>query len=159
MRRKQEITITDEGRDKSKVFILKEMPASQGEAWATQVLLLLSRSGAPVEIPDPGTGFAGLAVVGLGALGLINYREVQPLLEEMFGFITIRPDAKIVAVERSLIEEDIEEIRTRVFLRRALLDLHLDPSTPASRESGPISTRGKVQNLSPTATPPTPSAS
>ena len=43
-------TVTKEGRDLGKTFVITEMPASRAEAWATRALLALMAGG--VELPD-----------------------------------------------------------------------------------------------------------
>ena len=43
-------TVTDEGRDNGKVFVLTEMPASRAESWAMRALLALMAGG--VEVPE-----------------------------------------------------------------------------------------------------------
>ena len=46
-----------------------------------------------------------------------------PLLDEMMGCIQYAPSANI---KRPLIEDDIEEVTTRLQLRKAVWNLHLD---------------------------------
>jgi hypothetical protein len=120
------VTITAEGRDKGKVFRLTEMPASRAEKWAVRAFLMLSRAG--VEVPDglQDAGLVGLAVVGLEALTKVSYSEAEPLLDEMMECVTILPDPTRDSSERRLVEEDIEEVPTRLRLRRELWGLHVD---------------------------------
>lgn len=157
------VVIGDEGRDKGKVFILTELPASRAEKWAMRAILALQKSGA--ELPDDisQAGMAGVAVVGLQALGNLNFYDAETLLDEMFECISYQPDPKIPGVVRPLIEDDIEEVKTRIRLRAEVFQLHVNfsiaglglKSTPETTEpdskniptspvrSGPLSHRAK----------------
>lgn len=120
------VTIDAEGRDQGKVFTIREMPASQAEKWAMRALFAMSKSG--VQIPDDiaKSGLAGIAAVGLKALEGINFYEAEPLLDEMFACIQIMPNPSKPKVVRALIEDDTEEVATRLRLRKEVLALHVD---------------------------------
>lgn len=117
--------VTDEGRDKGKLFLLTEMTASKGEAWATRALLALAASN--VNLPDgfASLGVAALAELGIRALSGLKWEVAAPLLAEMFECVQIVPDPKKPHVYRELIEEDIEEIKTRMILRMEVWKLNL----------------------------------
>ena len=132
-RRKADVVIDDDNsRDNGKVFVLTEMPAARSEKWAMRALLALQRAG--VEIPDDAVqnGMARIAGVGIDALGRLSFHEVEYLLDEMFECIQIKPDPKLSAV-RDLIEDDIEEVKTRILLRKEVLELHLGFSLAGNR--------------------------
>jgi hypothetical protein len=137
MRKTLTYTVTAEGRDKGKVFLITEMPASQAEEWATRALFTAMNYG--VEIPDEllSAGLAGLAALGIKSLAKVPYEMVKPLFDEMMGCVQIVPDRANPEFVRPLIEDDVEEIATRLMLRKATLTLHLDfflaaaPSTQA----------------------------
>jgi hypothetical protein len=118
-------TVTDEGRDKGKVFILTEMAASQAERWALRALSALAASG--VDVPDDiaTAGLAGVARLGVQAFGGLPWEKAEPLIEEMFKCISILPDPAKPGVTRILIEDDIEEVTTRLKLRIELFKLHM----------------------------------
>lgn len=120
------VTIDAEGRDLGKVFLLREMPASQAEKWAARAFLAMARSG--IDIPDDlaGAGLAGIAAVGLKAIGGLGFAEAEPLMDEMFACIQIIPDPARPAVVRALVESDTEEISTRLRLRKEVFGLHVD---------------------------------
>ncbi|CAG4887991.1 hypothetical protein [Paraburkholderia saeva] len=130
-------TVTAEGRDKGKTFLITEMPASQGEEWATRALFTAMNCG--VEVPDEllNAGLAGLSALGIKALSKVPYDLVKPLFDEMMGCVQVIPDRSNPAFVRPLIEDDVEEIGTRLMLRKATVTLHLDffraaaPSTQA----------------------------
>lgn len=128
------ITITDEGRDKGKTFVLKEMPAAQAERLAVRAFLALSRAG--VEIPEDvaQSGLAGIYMMGFRMLGGMNFDDADLILKEMFGCVSITPSTGIV---RALIDtggdgDDIEEVTTRFQLRKEILRLHMDFFSPGA---------------------------
>lgn len=121
-----DVTITDEGRDIGKRFRITEMPASKGERWAIQAMLALSKTGA--EIPDEVMegGMASLAQVGVALFVKLPPEDAFPLIDELFSCVTILPNKNDSSVTRNLVEEDIEEISTRIKLKFETLKLHLD---------------------------------
>lgn len=124
MRKEIRITITDEGRDKGKTFIITEMAASKAEKWAAKALLAVAHSG--VELPDDvqGAGVAGIAVMGLKALTNLKFEDLEPLMDEMFECVMSQPDPARPDIKRPLVENDIEEILTRIRLRAEAFTLH-----------------------------------
>lgn len=118
------------GRDEGKVFIITEMSASRAEDWGLRALLALTNAGA--DIPDDvrGAGMAGVAVMGIQALSGLKHADAKPLLDEVLTCVEICPDPSRPEVLRPLIEDDIEEVLTRVQLRKAVLELHLNFSVP-----------------------------
>lgn len=111
-------------RDFGKTYLLTEMPASQGQRWAMRGLLALGR--ANVDIP-PGladAGMAGWAVVGLRMLSSMSFADADSLLNELMGCVQVQPDPTNPLVARGLVENDIEEITTRVRLQKEVFELH-----------------------------------
>lgn len=136
MRREKRFTITAEGRDKGKVFFLREMAAVPAEKWAARAILALLKSG--VELPEgaSSSGIAGLAAIGLKAFSRISWEDAEPLLDEMMGCVQVIPQT---GVPRHLFEEDIEEVLTLLTLRKELLELHLGFSIAAKLSSSQTS--------------------
>jgi len=118
--------VKEAGRDKGKVFILTEMSASQAERWALRALLAVGRSG--IDIPEgiEKAGFSAIASFGLNLVMKLPMEDAEILLDEMFACIKVLPDPKRPDLTRPLIEDDIEEVKTRVQLRKAIFDLHVD---------------------------------
>lgn len=118
-------TVTDEGRDNGKTFVLTEMPASRAEAWAMRALLALMAGG--VEMPDgfENLGMAGMAEMGIRAISGLKWEVAEPLLDEMWSCVQIMPDPTKPHVVRNLCESDIEEIPTRIKLRMEVWKLHV----------------------------------
>lgn len=123
MREVKDVTITEEGRDKGKIFRITEMSASAAEEWAARALLAVTKSG--LDIGDAaGTGMAGIAVLGLQSFYRLGFEDIKPLMDEMFKCIAIVPDTKNLVFARPLIEEDIQEVKTRIRLRAEVFTLH-----------------------------------
>ncbi len=124
-RKVSNFTVTAEGRDKGKLFLLTEMTASKGEEWAMRALLAIAASN--VNLPEGFTslGAAALAELGIRALTGLKWEVAAPLLAEMFECVQIIPDPKKTHIVRPLIEEDIEEIQTRFTLRMEVWKLNL----------------------------------
>lgn len=118
------VEIAADGRDKGKRFLLTEMSATQAEKFAAKVLFAAGQSGA--QIPDDvvAAGFAGLASIGLRAFAGIPFHIAEGLMDEMMACVQMMPDPAHPQVTRPLIEDDIEEIGTRVKLREELVTLH-----------------------------------
>lgn len=133
-RRETTTTIALEGRDKGKVFFLKEMDCLNAERWATRVFLALAKSGVSVPANIMAAGMAGIAVLSLKAFGSMDPDAAIDLLDEMFTCVQFVPNAAQPEVRLALIEgEDstIEEVRTRFQLREEVLSLHLGFSIAA----------------------------
>lgn len=125
MARKTKVSVVPlEGRDKGKHFLITEMPASQAEKWAARAIFALGRAG--VEMPPDmmGAGMGLIAVFGIQAIAQLRFEDAEPLMDEMFGCVQAMPDPKTPAIMRPLIEDDIEEVGTRAWLRSEVIELH-----------------------------------
>ena len=121
------------GRDAGKAFVITEMPARAAHSWATRALFAALNGG--VEIPDDlaSAGMAGIAAVGLAALGRINAAVAEPMLNELLACVAYMPTPGNPAITRPLIDDDIEEVATLFRLQKEALMLHVDFFTAASR--------------------------
>lgn len=117
------ITIDAHGRDNGKVFVITEMSAMAAEEWAGRALFAMMN--ASVDIPDniANAGLAAVAALGIASLTKISFDAAKPLLDEMFECVKIQPSPNVV---RALIDDDIEEVATRVLLRKEIFKLHTD---------------------------------
>jgi hypothetical protein len=131
LRKVLEITVPTEGRDKGKVFQLREADAIKADKWGMRAMLALNRAG--VEIPDEVAkmGIVGILAVGVHKLRGVLWEDLEPLVDEMMGCIRVVPTPSRPEVVRSLVAEDIEEMSTLAFLRKEILRLHLDFTLPA----------------------------
>lgn len=121
------VTVDFEGRDKGKVFIITEMPASKAERWSARALGALLSAG--VDVPDNiiAAGSQAVAHFGLSIFARMDFDAAQPLLDEMMDCVQIQPSP---GVTRRLIEDDIEEVLTRLYLRKEVFQLILGFSIP-----------------------------
>lgn len=139
MARKEKTVVIESGRDAGKMFLIKELPASQVERWATRALFVMMNCG--VEVPDNllSAGLAGIAAIGIKSLTKVPYELAEPLFDEMMTCIAIVPDPHQPSVKRGyggvgpMIEDDIEDVSTRLILRKAVFELHLDFFLTAAR--------------------------
>ena len=151
MARKEASFIADIGRDKGKQFLITEMPASQAENWAIKAILAVGNAG--IEIPDNLAlqGMAGLMAVGYMNLLKIPFDAAKPLLDEMMSCVQIIPSPNI---KRPLIEDDIEEVQTRLLLRKAVWNLHMDFFLGESKSTSESEAAAPQQNASLSIKPP-----
>ncbi|MEG1465051.1 MAG: hypothetical protein RSA68_03985 [Hafnia sp.] len=119
-------TVEDKGRDQGKVFFIREMAASQAEWWAIRAGLAMAKNG--VNLPDnfSDMGMAGMAKVGLEMVAQISADEARPLLDELMKCIQFVPDPTNQNIKRGLIDDDTEEVVTRLKLRSEVFKLHVD---------------------------------
>lgn len=134
-RRTIDVTISSAGRDEGKTFVLTEMPAEEGEYWATRAVELLEKAGALQEKPV-NDGMAGLAEVAGTAINVARHLQ-DSSLDGMWKYVRFRPKNH-KAPAQDLRADHIEEWQTRLQLRAAFFRLHVgffspeNPSTSAS---------------------------
>lgn len=118
MRKEIEIKI-EEGRDAGKVFKVKEMPATQMDAWITRALGVL---GADKTIID---------VVGLSMSELVlnlsknNYKEAKILLDELLACCSFEKDGNLVPMKGDMVDGVIEDWTTLTRLKNESFSLNL----------------------------------
>ena len=99
----------------------------------TRALFAIMNGG--IDIPENimGAGFAGLAAVGVKALGNVSVEVAEPLLSELLECVQIMPDPNKPEVTRNLIDDDFEEVLTIFKLQKEVIQLHVDFSIPADK--------------------------
>ena len=147
MRNTKEIRVTAEGRDKGKVYVIREMSSYDGERWGIRMMEALMKGG--VDIPngfaDASGGLLALYALGMRAICAAPSDLTLPLFDEMFEkCLTVVPDPKNPLITRGappvhggesvgpLIDDDIEEIKTRAMLRGEIFELHTGFSAAAA---------------------------
>lgn len=133
MARKELYYTETAGRDAGKVFYIREMSATQAEWWAIRAGMAMARSG--VDLPEnfADMGIAAMAGTGLKMVSQIPPTEAKPLLDELMECVQCVPDAANQNIKRRLIDDDIEEIATRLKLRAEVFKLHVDFFQAAAR--------------------------
>src|ERR1700692_944296 len=158
MRKTKIVTITAEGRDLGKIFLLTEMSAHQAERWAMRALMAVADAG--VDLPEAalGAGMAGIAALGIRAIFRVPFALAAPLMDEMMDCVQIVPDPRKPFPRRPE-QDDIEEVATRLLLRSEVFELHTGFSvTAAISESLAAASSGTSQTSAGTSTSPLPSA-
>lgn len=125
-------TVEDKGRDHGKVFYIREMSATQAEWWAIRAGLAMAKNG--VNLPDnfSDMGMAGMAKVGLEMVAKIPPEDARPLLDELMKCVQAVPNPADKNINRPLIDDDTEEVMTRLKLRGEVFKLHVDFLTAAA---------------------------
>lgn len=126
-RKTANVTITDDGRDKGKVFVLTEMDSCKGEAWAMRAILAVMAGDVSIPQGFERMGMAGMAELGIRALAGLRWEVAKPLLDEMWECVAVMPDPRAPHVVRPVMDEanDIEEVATRLKLRYEVLVMHM----------------------------------
>lgn len=129
-----------EFRDRGKTFHIKEMSAKQTEEWSIRCLLAMAHAG--MRVPTLGDMKAALsqpsaamAHAGFESLssGEMSFRDVKPLMDDMMACIRFVPDPdKAPEYSRPLVDDDVEETITLVFLRLEVFKLHMGFSRAAA---------------------------
>ena len=167
MRHTREVVISEVGRDEGKIFILTEMPAEEGELWASRALELLDQAFSLVRARDPSIvasavaeaaaadkneadsdapvnkGMAGLAIKSR-PFTLPTARALQdPSLDNLWDYIKFQPKDRSAPPQTIFRDPEacqIQEWRTRLKLRMEFLDLHtgfFSPANPSASKGVP----------------------
>ena len=135
-------TITTAGRDQGKTFLITEMPAAKSFKWACRALLAMAHAG--VELPDeitPEMGLAALAIAGIRSMSGLQWRELEPLMDEMMTCVQYAPDQANPQVVRGLMMDvDIEEVTTLVELHAEVWTLHTGFQFPVAEWTSKMAT-------------------
>lgn len=149
----RDMVVTQDSRDVGRTYVITEMSASSGEKWAARAWLAVARSGAEIPPEFLGSGWAGIAVLSLQALRFSRYEEIEPLMDELFKCVRFLPDRQHPDRVRDLFEDDIEEIETRVLIRKEVLDLHTGPFVEGVRSRFPSHPKPPPEDEQPPSSP------
>lgn len=131
---------SEDNRDGGVTYLVTEMPSDRAEKWAFRALNALAASG--IKIPDAGKAAGMAAVAGLAGEAFdgfrgIPFQQAEPLLDEMMACVQIIPDPRTTSEvyphgrPRAIKQGDIQELSTRVLLRKEVLMLHVSFSMAA----------------------------
>ena len=116
-------------RDKDKVYRVVEMDARSAEDWGEEALSILSLSNPDLGPDSVGHGMQGVFNAGVDRIiggGGVRFREMKPLLDRLMAQVQRVPEPANPNFARPIVDEDIEEWETRVFLKREVLQLHVN---------------------------------
>ena len=133
-----------DNRDAGSQFLLTEMPAGQAEKWAVRAVLVIENSGQTIPQDVQGLGMVGIAILGFNIFlrGNINPEKLFPLMDEMMTCVKkIRdPQARdkmtgeVIATDL-VSDDDIRDVKTRLWLKSEVLRLHTGFSLAAAVSS------------------------
>lgn len=136
MRRREIVKApADYGRDAGKHFEITEWDAARAESWAIRALLAFSRGGSDFPIEVVGRGMEGVFYVGIQTFlrGQVRAEEVIPILNELLECVQMIRDPKArdkdtgrPVVTPIVSDDDIGEVRTRLWLRSEVIRVHTD---------------------------------
>jgi len=130
-RREEFYTVSDNNRDFNKTFVITEMSAFDAESFAIKLgLLLLSNnpelpSDLTQKIQNNDLSMQDIAHYGFRLLQGLNYDAIKPVLDDLMMCVQIIVDKKS-GIRRALVNEDIEEVKTIMTLRKMVIGLHVN---------------------------------
>ena len=121
-------------RDLGRHFLITEWSAAKADDWMMRMVLAANRGGGTMPMDLRGIGAEGIAVLFLNTFlrGNISSDELIPLWNELLECVKIVRDPK--AIDRNtgqpaatdVINDDIQEVATRQWLRSEVLGLHIN---------------------------------
>lgn len=140
MIREMDYTITTEGPDKGKVFVISRMPAFQAERWGRS-FLYGATAGTPLEARAVYAG--AIAEVARSAVGLNVLRSMDPVFsdpleKELRDCIKIKPDPERPSITRFIIDGDFEDISTFIELQQKAFEFNTGFFQAVSRSLPPL---------------------
>lgn len=129
MRKERDYKVERPGRDLGKVFHLTEMPAAQAQKWSWRALGAMARAGMEVPQHIINLGMPGVLAMGLKAILGAEWRDAEPLLDELMACVRRVEDN--VQNGRELVDSDIEEPITISLLQSEVIELHTGFSVAA----------------------------
>ena len=146
-----DVSVT-EGRDAGKTFRIREWPAMRTEQWIMRAVFGLGRAGVeiPIEIVQLGAAPTAYAIASQAIR--MPSRLGLKLAEELMSCVTI-VEPKTV---RSLVENDIEDFSTRLWLKGQVLKLIFGFFAPAASQTSAPEASSEPGKSEPPASAPLP---
>jgi hypothetical protein len=115
------------GRDAGKLFRITEMAAGPAEKWALRFALALKGTTASIPESLAPYGMVAIAIRGINSFlaSDVDFAKLEPLLDEMFECVQIIRDKAHPETASAIVsDDDIEEVKTRGWLRSEVLRIH-----------------------------------
>lgn len=126
MRKTQRVTIdagtAETNRDFGKEFLITEMSAAAAEAWGLRAMSAIARSGVEMPADIAESGIVGAVYFGMEKIVSAKFEDAKPLLDEMMA--CVKKIEEHAPDGRALMDGDIEEVGTRIWLRDEVFELH-----------------------------------
>lgn len=140
------------GADSGKTFVVTAMSAMRAEKWAWRMSLAIKGTAGhiPLDLEESLSrlGIVGVAVRGVNAFlaAAVKFEEIEPLLDEMLKCVTVVRDPRHPDVATQLLEADIAEPRTVMWLRGEVLRVHVgfSPADVLSRLTSALETSASL---------------
>ena len=161
-RKTREITITAEGRDKGKTYIITEMSALKAERWARHGLAAVAK-GADMPADIENAGMAAWASLAVRAIANMPEDQADRMWDDLLACVAIKTAVKPEGRPLILDVDDgdyVEEPQTILKLRMEAFDLHtgfLKTAAPYLGQMMETMKRAAAANLSGSQTSPSPS--
>lgn len=134
-RKVEDVTVPAEwgGRDKGKVFRITESSAAEAEKWALRLGIVLKGTTAAIPESLAPLGMIAVAIRGFNSFlaADVDFNKLEPLLDDMMKCIQLVRDPSArdqktgdLIASALVSDDDIEEVKTRVWLRSEVLRIH-----------------------------------
>lgn len=125
------------GRDAGKLFKVTEKPAALSEKWALR--LFVAMKGTKGQVPPEMMQMGMIAIAWRGMNSFlaadVDADKLIPLLDEMMECVEAVRDKSRPDIALALMDEDIMEVRTRIWLRGEIVRVHTGFSPAAALSS------------------------
>lgn len=122
-------------RDINKTFLITEWPAARADRWIQELMLAANRGAGEIPMDLRGIGWEGIAVMGINTFlrGAGDGPRMIELGEQLLECVKVIRDPKHPDVASEIVvDDDIEEIVTRWWLRDQVVSVHVNFSPLAA---------------------------
>ncbi|WP_239016090.1 hypothetical protein [Novacetimonas hansenii] len=126
-----EYSVTEEGEDLGKVFVITRMSAFDADRWGRHVLHAAIAGGYRAVADDAAEGMGGIAEAGMRIFGMMAPDAADALLDRLMQCVRIIRDPAH-PTPQPVIPADIQEIATVGLLQMEAMKLHTDFFSGAS---------------------------
>jgi hypothetical protein len=116
-----------ENRDEGRTYFIEEWPAAKADNWMQRLAFTFNKGGGSLPMDLAGMGWEGIAVVGLNTFlrGSVEPSIMIPLGDELLECVKVIRDMRHPDVASALtLDDDIEEVATRWWLRDQVVSVH-----------------------------------
>jgi hypothetical protein len=115
------------GRDDNKAFLIEEWPAARAEKWGMRMFLAIKGTNAHVDEYVARMGMVAVVVRGINSFlaADVDPDKIIPLLDELLTGIKMIRDPQRPEIVTPVLDSDMMEVKTRLWLRAEVLSLHV----------------------------------
>lgn len=118
-----------DNRDINKTFLITEWPAARADRWIQELMLAANRGAGEIPMDLRGIGWEGIAVMGINTFlrGSGDGPRMIELGEQLLECVKIIRDPKHPDVATEIVvDDDVQEIVTRWWLRDQVVSVHVN---------------------------------